>query len=287
MSLWEIKVPLAVEQVDATDDVLLEQGDERWSVMHDVLIPAAWVIGVFEQREDAEASWAALAPMLVGVGEVELKEMPDEAWRDAYKLHFKPWQCGRLHWVPVWEQETYALPEGHVAIWLDPGMAFGTGNHETTRLCCERLVEWAKTAKPDARVIDAGCGSGILAISAARLGWREVRAFDNDPEVLRVCEENAALNGLSDAISFYEGDLVTGWTGGPADLVMANILGHVLMQFVPELVGAVAQGGLLVLSGILAHEVEQVRDAFTAAVPQWQVDIHVLGEWADVALWRP
>ena len=76
-------------------------------------------------------------------------------------------------------------------------------------------------------------------------------------------------------------------TGGPADLVMANILGHVLMQFVPELVGAVAQGGLLVLSGILAHEVEQVRDAFTAAVPQWQVDIRVLGEWADVALWRP
>ncbi len=287
MSLWEIKVPLAVEQVDATDDVLLEWGDEHWSVMHDVLIPSAAIVGVFESREEAEASWAALAPMLTGAGEPVFQELPDEAWRDAYKLHFKPWQCGRLHWVPVWERETYALPDGDVAIWLDPGMAFGTGNHETTRLCCERLVEWAKTAKPDAKVIDAGCGSGILAISAARLGWREVRAFDNDPEVLSVCEENAELNGLGDAITFYEGDLVTGWTGGPGDLVMANILGHVLMQFVPELTGAVAPGGLLVLSGILAQEVELVRDAFVAVVPDWKVELRVMGEWADVALWRP
>ncbi len=287
MSLWEIKVPLAVEQVDATDDVLLEQGDERWSVMHDVLIPAAWVVGVFESRAEAEAGWSGLAPSITGAGEMELREMPDEAWRDAYKLHFKPWQCGTLHWVPVWERETYALPEGHVAIWLDPGMAFGTGNHETTRLCCERLVEWAKTAKPDARVIDAGCGSGILAISAARLGFRGVRAFDNDPEVLSVCEENAALNGLGAAITFYEGDLVTGFAGEPGDLVMANILGHVLMQFVPELVSAVAPGGLLVLSGILAPEVEQVRDAFTAVVPDWRTEVRVMGEWADVALWRP
>ncbi|WP_221032295.1 50S ribosomal protein L11 methyltransferase [Actomonas aquatica] len=287
MSLWEIKVPLAVEQVDATDDLLLELGDERWSVLHDVLIPAAWIVGVFEAKEDAEASWAALAGAVAGAGEPELNEMPDEAWRDAYKLHFKPWQCGRLHWVPVWERETYALPEGDVAIWLDPGMAFGTGNHETTRLCCERLVEWAKTASADARVIDAGCGSGILAISAARLGWREVRAFDNDPEVLSVCEENAALNGLADAITFYEGDLITGWSGGPGDLVMANILGHVLMQFVPQLTGAVAPGGLLVLSGILATEVDQVQAAFTQAVPEWRVEQRIMGEWADVALWRP
>ena len=287
MSLWEIKVVLDVTQVDATDDVLLERGDERWSLMHDVLIPAAWIVGVFERREDAETEWAEVAPRLEGVGEMTLSEMPDEAWRDSYKLHFKPWQCGRLHWVPVWERETYALPEGDVAIWLDPGMAFGTGNHETTRLCCERLVEWAKTAKAEAKVIDAGCGSGILAISAARLGMREVRGFDNDPEAVRVSGENAELNGLGEAITFYEGDLVTGWIGEPGDLVLANILGHVLMQFVPELTTAVAPGGLLVLSGILATELDQVRDAFTVAVPDWRVETRVMGEWGDVALWRP
>ena len=287
MSLWQINVVLDVAQVDATDDVLLERGDERWSLMHDVLVPAACIVGVFERREDAETEWADLAPLLTGVGEMTLSELPDEAWRDSYKLHFKPWQCGRLHWVPVWEREAYALPEGDVAIWLDPGMAFGTGNHETTRLCCERLVEWAKTAKAEAKVIDAGCGSGILAISAARLGIREVRGFDNDPEAVRVSGENAELNGLGEAITFYEGDLVTGWIGEPGDLVLANILGHVLMQFVPELTTAVAPGGLLVLSGILATELDQVRDAFTVAVPDWRVETRVMGEWGDVALWRP
>ncbi len=286
MSLWEIKVPLAVEQVDATDDVLLGLGDERWSIMHDVLIPAAWIVGVFENRVEAEAAWSVLAEQVDGAGEPVCREMPDEAWRDSYKAHFKPWRCGRLHWVPVWERESYPVPEGEVAIWLDPGMAFGTGNHETTRLCCERLVEWAKTANPEARVIDAGCGSGILAISAARLGFRKVRGFDNDPEAVRVSRENAELNELSPVITFYEGDLMTGFSGEPGDLVMANILGHVLMQFVPELVSAVAPGGLLVLSGILAPEVEQVRRAFTAAVPHWHTEVRVLGEWADVALWR-
>ena len=287
MSLCEIKATLPVDQVDAADDLLLEREDQRWSVMHDVLIPSAHVVGLFDSREEAEAAWAEVGPLFVGAGEPQYAEITDEDWKESYKLHFKPWQCGRLHWVPEWERSTYALPDGDVVIWLDPGLAFGTGNHETTRLCCERLVEWAKTAKPDARIIDAGCGSGILAISAARLGFRDVQGFDNDPEAVRVSGENAALNGLTGALNFYEGDLVTGFEGVPGDLVLANILGHVLMQFVPELVTAVAPGGLLVLSGILATDLAEVRDAFASAVPTWKVETRVMGEWADVALWRP
>ncbi|MCF3651247.1 50S ribosomal protein L11 methyltransferase [Synoicihabitans lomoniglobus] len=286
MNLCEIKATLPVDTVDAVDDLLLERGDARWSVMHDVLIPAAWLIGMFESRPDAEAAWTDLASELTGAGEPEFRNLGDEDWRNSYKLHFKPWQCGRLHWVPVWERETYALPAGDVAIWLDPGMAFGTGNHETTRLCCERLVEWAKTAPTEARVIDAGCGSGILAISAARLGFSDIRGFDNDVEAVRISDENAALNDLTGVIRFYEGDLVSGFSGEPGDLIFANILGHVLMQFVPELVTAVAPGGLLVLSGILAYELDQVRDAFTSAVPTWEVQTRIMGEWADVALRR-
>lgn len=287
MSLCEIKVAIAVDQVDAVDDLLLEREDVRWSVMHDVLIPSAHVVGLFATRAEAEAEWTALAARVTAIGDPVYAEMADEDWKESYKLHFHPWQCGNLHWVPLWERDSYMLPEGDVAIWLDPGMAFGTGNHETTRLCCERLVAWSKTAKPDARVIDAGCGSGILAISAARLGFREIQGFDNDPEAVRVSGENAELNGLAGAIRFYEGDLVTGFDGAPGDLVLANILGHVLMQFVPELITAVAPGGLLVLSGILATDLEEVRDAFASAVPSWSVETRVMGEWADVALGRP
>lgn len=286
MSLWEVKASLPVDAVDQTDDLLLELGDERWSLLHDVLIPAAWIVGIFECREDADTEWRALQTQVAGHGKHTIRELPNESWRDSYKLHFKPWQCGRLHWVPVWERATYALPAPDVAIWLDPGMAFGTGNHETTRLCCERLVAWAESAPPDARITDAGCGSGILAISAARLGFSHVRGFDNDAEAVRVSQENAALNGLADAIEFYEGDLETGFRAEPADLVLANILGHVLAQFVPELVTAVAPGGLLVLSGILATELNQVKAAFTSAVPTWKVETRTMGEWSDIALQR-
>ncbi len=288
MGLFQIKRRIAVDEVEGVEEILLEHGDEGWSLGEDVLAGTAWVLGIFESAEKAQFAWRALRLKFADWPEqAEVAGLPDEDWRNSYKAHFKAWQCGRLHWVPVWERETYTLGDDDVAIWLDPGMAFGTGNHETTRLCCERLVEWAKTAKADAKVIDAGCGSGILAISAARLGFREVLGFDNDAEAVQISGENAALNGLADAVSFYEGDLITGFEGEQRDLVLANILGHILMQYVPELLAAVAPGGTLVLSGILAEEGAQVQAAFADAATGWDVSRRMLGEWCDVTLTRP
>jgi ribosomal protein L11 methyltransferase len=239
------------------------------------------------------------------LSEPERRALGNRDWKDSYKAHFKAWKFGRLHWVPIWEKDTYALPAGDVAIWLDPGLAFGTGNHETTRLCIERLVTLealeapsdkgqgasdkgagAVADKAKARVIDAGCGSGILALSAAKLGYRTVEAFDNDPEAVRVSEENAAMNGAAGAVRFFVGDLVSGLAGRQAEIVLANIQADVLMRFAKELVGAVAPGGVLILSGILAHENEQVRAAFAAVVPGWRVEARVMGEWSDVLLTR-
>jgi ribosomal protein L11 methyltransferase len=172
-------------------------------------------------------------------------------------------------------------------------MAFGTGNHETTRLCVERLVELAAASArrgveiAPKRVIDAGCGSGILALSAALLGYRDVAGFDNDPEAVRVSEENAALNGLAGQVKFRLGDLVTGFAEGPGDVVFANILANVLIHYARELTAAVAPGGTLILSGILAVEVEQVKAAFAAVAPEWRQDSRTMGEWSDVLLVRP
>ena len=179
------------------------------------------------------------------------------------------------------------MPAGGQVLWLDPGMAFGTGNHETTRLCVERLVALAKAGGTSGRVVDAGCGSGILALSAALLGYRQVSGFDNDPEAVRVSEENAALNGLAGRVKFQIGDLVTGFGGGRADVVLANILANVLIQYARELTAAVAPGGTLILSGILAVEVGQVKAAFAAIAPEWRQESHVMGEWSDVLLVRP
>jgi ribosomal protein L11 methyltransferase len=290
MELFEIKAEIPVFAADETDNVLLELGVEGWSLLEDAIAKRAWIVGVFTSAEEADTRWEELRPMLPAepLHEPERRALGDRDWKDSYKAHFKAWKFGRLHWVPIWERETYALPAGDVAIWLDPGLAFGTGNHETTRLCIERLIALeGKSAKSMARVIDAGCGSGILALSAAKLGYQHVEAFDNDPEAVRVSEENAAMNGAAGVVKFFTGDLVSGLAGRQAEIVLANIQADVLMRFSKELVAAVAPGGALILSGILAHENEQVRTAFVAVAPDWTVEARVMGEWSDVLLTRP
>ncbi len=296
MSLYESKTEISPEAVDAIDEVLLELGVDGWSLLQDVIVKRAWLVGIFAAEAEAQARWAELKPLLQAalpelvVGEPEGRALADQDWRDSYKAHFKASQFGRLHWVPVWEREKFQPGAGEVVIWLDPGLAFGTGNHETTRLCCERLVVLAAQAGDRVgglRVVDAGCGSGILALSAAKLGFKQVEGFDNDPEAVRVSEENAALNELTGAVTFFTGDLVSGLAGRQADVLLANIQADVLMRFVGELTAAVAPGGALVLSGILAIELERVRGVFAAAVPAWKVESRVMGEWSDVALSRP
>ena len=137
------------------------------------------------------------------------------------------------------------------------------------------------------RVIDAGCGSGILALSAALLEFKDVVAFDNDPEAVRVSLENAVANGLAKHAEFFTGDLISGLAGRQGDIVLANIQADVLMRFAPQLLAAVAPGGALVLSGILAEENAKVRAAFAAGSPDWRVEWRQLGEWSDLLLVRP
>lgn len=289
MSLFEVKIEIDRETVEATNDVLLEREDVTWSLLEDVIARRAWLVGIFPGATEARSSANELSAVLPAAmpSRTEFRELPEAEWRDSYKAHFHAWQFGRLHWVPVWERETYQVPEGDAVLWLDPGLAFGTGNHETTRLCVERLVELAARDGTAGRVIDAGCGSGILALSAVRLGFQAVAGFDNDPEAVRVSEENAALNDLGGCVRFFAGDIVTGLAGAQADIVMANILADVLIRFARELTEAVAPGGVLVLSGILAVECEQVRSAFSRVAPAWRQESRTLGEWSDVVVIRP
>jgi ribosomal protein L11 methyltransferase len=289
-AVHEFKIEVALGAVPMIEDLLAEREEQRLMVLEDKPSGRAWLTGYFDSGAQAQETWQAFAAVLEPdwlKSEPSVRELPDADWKDSYKAHFKASSFGPLHWVPVWERETFRAPEGGKVLWLDPGMAFGTGNHETTRLVAERLVAFATEKGTTARVIDAGCGSGILALSAALLGFREISAFDNDPEAIRVSEENAALNQLSGRVEFFVGDLTSGWKHAPAGLVMANIQSDVLVRFTKELLGAVAPGGWLVLSGILGRELADVREAFATAAPGWRVDSRVMGEWSDVLLARP
>ena len=296
MSLVEVRIPISVSATEAIENALAEAENADWGVFEDKPTASAWLGSYFP--DDAVATLAVERARrdlrgVAKIGEPEIRPMPDTDWRESYKLHFKPWHFGRMHWVPVWERDSYALPAGDALVQLDPGMAFGTGNHETTRLCCERMVAFAevkRTARGSLdglRVIDAGCGSGILAISAVKLGFAPVAGFDNDPEAVAVSRENAALNGVTGQVEFFVGNLITGLQGRQADLVMANILANILRDFARELVAAVAPGGWLVLSGILATEIDDVRRDFATVAPGWAIESRTMGEWADLKLVRP
>jgi ribosomal protein L11 methyltransferase len=295
MDIWEAKVEIPASSAEATDLALLESGFEGWSLLEDAVAKRAWIVGIFQGEAEAHARWMELAPTLPATpsGKFTPRRLPDADWKHSYREHFKAWTFGRLHWVPVWERGTFVLLAGHSVLWLDPGMAFGTGNHETTRLCIERLVAFeaglagGPTAAGRLRVIDAGCGSGILALSAFLLGFRDISGFDNDPEAIRVSLENAALNGIPSAVRFKTEPLPEGLGAGNAGVVLANIQADILIRNAAALVAAVAPGGLLAMSGILSAEIGTVRDAFAAVAPGWSANSRVLGEWCDLGLVRP
>ncbi|HEY1849218.1 MAG TPA: 50S ribosomal protein L11 methyltransferase [Opitutaceae bacterium] len=291
METWEAKVEIPAARADAAETALLESGFGGWSILEDAPARRAWIVGIFPGKAEAMVLWEGLRPGLAfePLGEFLPRRLPDSDWRTSYREHFKAWTFGRLHWVPTWERGTFRCPAGHQVLWLDPGMAFGTGNHETTRLCIERLVEFEAAGGGRAArlsVVDAGCGSGILALSAALLGFGSVRGFDNDTEAVSVSEENARMNALSERVRFSAEGL-PGGLGAGADVVLANIQADILCAHALALVGAVAPGGLLAMSGILASESASVRAAFAAAAPSWTAQARVLGEWSDLALRRP
>ena len=288
MQLVEIKIEVNAATIDSLETILLDLGVAGWSLLEDIIEKRAWIVGIFCDALEASAAWTELSLLLAGmtVGQPMERLLADEDWKNSYKIHFKAWKFGRLNWVPIWEQDIFVLPTGEEVLWLDPGMAFGTGNHETTRLVVERLVRFAEGNNGQGRVIDAGCGSGILALSAAKLGFLAVSGFDNDAEAILVSEKNAALNGIAGKVEFYTGDLVTGLVGRQAELILANIQADVLRAYARQLCSAVAPSGQLVLSGILSQELAQVREEFTVLVPSWRIETRILGEWADLSLTR-
>ncbi len=241
----------------------------------------------FPDPADAPQATAAL----VAAGEVvglELKpetgSIPDEDWKLSYRKHFKTEVISpRLAIVPEWEVAAFRADAGQKTLILDPGMAFGTGQHATTHACLEYIDELA-VENPDRSFLDVGCGSGILAIAAKLEGFRDVAGFDIDPDAVQNANENAEKNCLS--VRFTRGDLCNKSTlpdvektgGKQFDVVAANVLGPVLVRFAAEIAPLVAPGGRLILSGILEEVYPEVHAAYTALGFR-EVSSKLIGEW--------
>lgn len=200
-----------------------------------------------------------------------------EDWSTSWKVHFKPLRVGsRLLIVPTWEDAT-SLP-GDLVLRIDPGMAFGTGGHETTRLCLE-LLEKVMDIAPQAvapSLLDLGTGSGILAMAASRLGAGRILALDIDPEAVEVARENLALNELAEKVECGTMPIESLEEG--FDIILANILAEELVRLAPDLAMRLNPSGALILSGILAEKEDLVRRGF-ADQPLEYLETNRAGEW--------
>ena len=257
------------EVFDGGDFVLTSYRDvEETSATMQIFLP-----------DPADAPRAAEA--LVAAGRIVGLELapvtgsiPDEDWKFSYRKHFKVEVISpRLVVRPPWE--SVAPAPGQKVLTLDPGIAFGTGQHPTTRACLDAIDALA-VEDAGRTFLDVGCGSGILSIAAALEGFREVRGFDNDPDAVRNANENAEANGLG--ALFTDGDLSVPGTAAPADVVAANVLAPVLVRFAREVGALVNPGGRLILSGILDEQYAEVRDAY-AALGFAEISSRLIGEW--------
>ena len=289
---------------------VFDGGDFILSSYHDIEEETTRMQIFFEDPALADAAKACLGSALEIVGvsvPITVGDLPDEDWKLAYRRHFKTESVGRhLLILPEWDLASIDQPNNRTIVCLDPGMAFGTGKHETTRACLEYIDELSGKGS----FLDMGCGSGILSIAAAKLGYAPVAGFDIDEEAVAASKENAEKNGvqvdyrafalgkgavtLDSSIEAAKGiypDLALQGKANdpsarpfePADLVVANILGPLLIAFADEIVGYVKKD--LVISGILTELYPEVLAAFTSRGFR-EVSRKNLGEWSTGLLTR-
>ncbi len=185
----------------------------------------------------------------------------EDDWAESWKQYYKPIPLGRVTVVPAWEK--YEAKEGEILVRMDPGMAFGTGTHETTRLVMRIMQDEIKGGE---RVLDVGTGSGILSICASKLGAGSCNAYDIDPVAVKVARENAKDDGC-DNITVGVSDLLAGvdLSGGKYDFCVANIVADIIIRMMPDISDYLADGAPLILSGIIEPRADEVREAVRAA----------------------
>jgi len=257
--------------------VIVDAGreDEATAVLWDAGTAGVEVRPAAESRVELLAYFAdapesaALAKALPGA-EISPATVPDVDWVARFREGFRPFRVGRFEVVPRWEAPAPAADR----LVVDPGRAFGTGTHETTKLCLGALEALA-ARRPLGRTLDLGAGTALLAIAARRLGATLVVASDIDPEATAASRHHASLNG--EPLQVVRADGASGFRAGAFDLVLANLMALLLVDRAASIRSLVAPGGALVLSGLLLDDVQPVQEAFAAAGSPRE---HWLGEWA-------
>ena len=194
-------------------------------------------------------------------GKIDISGVNEDDWANSWKAYYKPIKIGeRIVIVPAWEK--YDAKEGEIIVKMDPGMAFGTGSHETTRLVIGLLEKYVRGGE---RVLDVGTGSGILAICASKLGAKECKAYDIDPVAVKVARENIKDSGQQN-ITCDQSDLLrqVELSKGGYDIICANIVADIIIRMTPDVAAYLNEGGVILASGIIIERSEDVISCFEA-----------------------
>ena len=295
-SLWHLAVHVAAEAEDATAELLGSSTGKPVTISRDADTQIATVSVYFERPAECPGEFRrSLRGRLADLkrcgletapGRISFRAVRREDWAESWKRHFRPMVIGRRLLVkPSWSRREPA--QGQALVVLDPGLSFGTGQHPTTHFCLTQLAAARKPDKPQS-FLDIGTGSGILAIAAAKLGYRPVRGFDFDPESVRVARENAARNRVSAAFRPVRRDLTR--TPAPKvpryDVVCANLLADLLTRERDRIVSHLRPGGRLVVAGILKSEFGEVRRTYEQAGLRLVAD-RTQREWCSGCFTRP
>ena len=212
----------------------------------------------------------------LGSLEIATKEIDGDFWREQWKENFKPIHIKNVVIVPEWID--YTAKEGEIPVYLDSNMAFGTGEHETTSMCVEFLQKYVR---PESVVLDVGCGSGILGITALKLNAKHVIMTDIDEQAVKSANHNLALNNEKNATVLLKNLLDDNSVKG--DVIVANIMAEVLIFFAPHIGNNLNKNGIIILSGILADRLEKVKSAYIQAGFEF-VEQKIQGEWSALVM---
>lgn len=270
---------------DPNDILEREQGPLTWDFADINILEykgkAAVVKGYFSQEDNIEEIVSFVKEKVkdikesgidIGEGEVFAQEVKEEDWANNWKKYYKPTKIGNNIIIkPIWEE--YEANEGEMVVELDPGMAFGTGTHETTRMCAAALEKYIDGGT---EVFDVGTGSGILAIIASMMGAKHVVGVDLDPVAVDSAKENVEFNKLSN-IDILEGNLLD-VVEGKADIVVANIIAEIICILTDDVKKVLNTGGLFITSGIIHDRKQMVIDKLEASGFE-VLEANVDGEW--------
>lgn len=277
---------LGIEGIEIDDNVLSEEDKEAMYVgyVDDSIVPLDEhrVIAYLDESQNVmkikgqvEEGLGRVKEFLeLGSAHIEIEEMPEENYEEKWKEFYSSFRVGeRIIVTPIWEEVEAC--DDDILIKVDPGMAFGSGTHETTSMCMEILLEEDVEGKS---VVDVGCGSGILGITAAKLGASEVSGVDIDEAAVSIAKENVLTNEVDKVMSVYHGNLLD-QVSEKADMVVANILADVIVMIAADVKKVLADDGVFIASGIILDKTEEVKMALDA-VGFSEIVVKEQGEWA-------